>query len=66
VIRLRPPRPGDEGALTEALQDPEIPRFTMVPSPYTAADARAFVARADAQWRDGTRANFLIVGVDDD
>jgi RimJ/RimL family protein N-acetyltransferase len=66
AIRLRPPNPSDVDALTTALQDPEIPRFTMVPSPYTADDARAFVAQAGTQWRDGTRASFLIVGVDDD
>jgi RimJ/RimL family protein N-acetyltransferase len=66
LIRLRPPAPDDVAALTAALQDPEISRFTMIPSPYTAADAVAFVARADAEWRAGTRANFLIVSADDD
>ena len=30
-------------AITEACQDPEIPRWTTIPSPYTEADARAYV-----------------------
>jgi RimJ/RimL family protein N-acetyltransferase len=66
VVRLRPPVIADVGALTAALQDPEIPRFTMIPRPYTADDARAFVHRASAEWRDGTRASFVIVSVDGD
>ena len=37
-------------AMVAACQDPEIPRWTRVPSPYTAEDARAYlaIARADA------------------
>ena len=38
---LRPKRPEDADALTAACQDPEIPRWTFVPSPYTRADAEA-------------------------
>jgi RimJ/RimL family protein N-acetyltransferase len=36
----------DVPAITEACQDPEIPRWTRAPSPYTEEDARAFVAGA--------------------
>ena len=41
---LRPKRPDDADALTAACQDPEISRWTLVPSPYTRADANRFIA----------------------
>jgi RimJ/RimL family protein N-acetyltransferase len=44
-IALRPPSVEDIPAIVEACQDPEIPRWTRVPSPYTEEDARAFLAR---------------------
>jgi RimJ/RimL family protein N-acetyltransferase len=49
VVTLRPWREDDVPALVAALQDPEIPRWTRVPSPYTERDARWFLAthRAD-------------------
>jgi len=34
VVALRPPRTGDVPAITAAAQDPDIYRFTMVPTPY--------------------------------
>ena len=43
-LLLRPPTERDVPALTDALQDPEIPRWTRVPSPYTEDDARAWLA----------------------
>jgi RimJ/RimL family protein N-acetyltransferase len=43
-LLLRPPTERDVPALTAALQDPEIPRWTRVPSPYTEEDARAWLA----------------------
>jgi RimJ/RimL family protein N-acetyltransferase len=43
-IELRPFTEADVPALVEACQDPEIPRWTRVPTPYGEADARAFVA----------------------
>jgi RimJ/RimL family protein N-acetyltransferase len=43
---LRPKRPDDLDAVTAACQDPEIPRWTFVPSPYTRADAEAYFARS--------------------
>jgi len=61
VVALRPPTPSDVGAITAAVQDPEIPRFTHVPAPYTAVDAVAFVGKAASSWRDGTDASFLVV-----
>jgi RimJ/RimL family protein N-acetyltransferase len=43
-ILLREPTEEDVPAITEACQDPEIPRWTRVPSPYTEADARTWLA----------------------
>jgi RimJ/RimL family protein N-acetyltransferase len=39
VVLLRPFEQDDVPAIVEACQDPEIPRWTSVPSPYTEADA---------------------------
>lgn len=60
TIRLRPPESGDAAAITAAVQDPDIPRFTMVPSPYTVADAVAFIERSTDLWRSGQAAPFVI------
>jgi RimJ/RimL family protein N-acetyltransferase len=42
-LTLRPPRLDDIPALVAACQDPEIPRWTQVPSPYTEEHAREFL-----------------------
>ncbi|MBM3670880.1 MAG: GNAT family N-acetyltransferase [Actinobacteria bacterium] len=60
-IVLRLPTTDHVDAITAACQDPDIPRFTRVPSPYTRDDAVAFVERSRDQWRDGVvAANFVI------
>ncbi len=46
AVTLRPPADADGPALVRACQDPEIPRWTRVPRPYTPEDARQFVAIA--------------------
>jgi RimJ/RimL family protein N-acetyltransferase len=62
VVALRGPEPADVDALVEACQDPEIPRFTLVPSPYGADDARAWLRRvADGRAR-GEQVAFVVVG----
>ena len=43
VVRLRPFEERDVPAIAAACQDPEIPRWTAVPSPYTEADARQWL-----------------------
>ena len=50
VIGLRALEERDVPAIVAACQDPEIPRWTRVPSPYTQDDAHAYIAiaRADA------------------
>jgi RimJ/RimL family protein N-acetyltransferase len=45
-VVLRPLADVDVPAMVAACQDPEIPRWTSVPSPYTEDDARAFLPRA--------------------
>ena len=47
VVTLRPRRPEDVDAIVAACQDPEIPRWTMVPSPYTREHAEEWLARPD-------------------
>ena len=42
-LALRPFTEADVPAIAAACQDPEIPRWTSVPSPYGEEDARAFV-----------------------
>lgn len=43
LITLRPVRESDIEAIYQACQDPLIPRFTTVPSPYTMTHAQFFV-----------------------
>jgi RimJ/RimL family protein N-acetyltransferase len=59
-IELRVWRLADVPAVTAACQDPEVSRWTTVPSPYTEADARAWLEQASGTWND-TTAPFAIV-----
>jgi RimJ/RimL family protein N-acetyltransferase len=61
TIVLRPPQTCDAAAITAAVQDPDIPRFTMVPSPYRLDDAAAFIERSAGMWDSGGAAPFVIV-----
>ncbi len=63
---LRPWRESDTAAITAACQDPEIARWTRVPSPYTEADARAFLLHRYDAMHAGTLAPFAIVAAADD
>ncbi len=60
-VVLRPPVRTDVPAIVEACQDPEIPRFTTVPSPYGEAEGRGFVELSEQDWSEGTGAPYLIV-----
>jgi RimJ/RimL family protein N-acetyltransferase len=53
VITVRPLREADIPAIVAACQDPEIPRWTRVPSPYTREDAERFLAIAATEARAG-------------
>jgi RimJ/RimL family protein N-acetyltransferase len=64
-VILRPRRLSDADAIAAACQDPEIPRWTMVPSPYTREDAVAFLARADEEAASGESVGLLVVDPED-
>lgn len=57
-LLLRPLRPGDADAVHAACQDPDIPRWTAVPSPYTREHAAEFIGRSPDNWRDDVMYNF--------
>ncbi|OHV50602.1 GNAT family N-acetyltransferase [Pseudofrankia sp. BMG5.36] len=61
-LHLRPWRPGDADAVFAVCQDPEIQRWTTIPSPYHRDDATGFVdGRSPANWATGTAAQFAVV-----
>jgi RimJ/RimL family protein N-acetyltransferase len=61
VVALRAYADADISALVAICQDPEIPRWTPVPSPYTANDAHAWLRRVQRGYATGTRATFAVV-----
>jgi RimJ/RimL family protein N-acetyltransferase len=63
---LRPWRDSDIAAIVAACQDPEIPRWTSVPSPYGEADARAYLLQRYGLLDSGAAAPFAIVRAPDD
>jgi RimJ/RimL family protein N-acetyltransferase len=65
VVRLRAPREPDAGWIADAVADPEISRWTRVPSPYTKDDAFAWIALAESMLREDSAYHLLIAGVDD-
>jgi RimJ/RimL family protein N-acetyltransferase len=63
---LRPKRPDDADALAAACQDPEISRWTFVPSPYTRADADHYIVVSDQEAAAGTAVHLIAVDANDD
>lgn len=61
AVLLRPWRTADVPALTAACQDPEIPRWTVVPSPYSERDAAQFVAAGPGALAAGRALDLAIV-----
>lgn len=58
---LTPPTEADLDRITEVCQDPDIQRWTTVPSPYGRADAESFLADlADPGWRTGAELTWAI------
>ena len=53
VVTVRPLAASDVPAIVAACQDPEIPRWTGLPAPYTVEDADRFLAIAAADARTG-------------
>jgi RimJ/RimL family protein N-acetyltransferase len=64
-VKLRPPAESDAGWIAESVSDPQVPRWTRVPSPYTKDDAFAWVALADSMAREGTAYHLLITSAVD-
>ena len=65
VITLRGFESSDVAPIVEICQDPEIPRWTLVPSPYGEDEARDYFARVADGLAAGTRAAFAIVDAND-
>ena len=61
AFQLQPWAPHDAQEVFAACQDPDIQRWTRVPSPYSLADAELFVGTiSPAGWREGTGASFAV------
>ena len=59
-LELSAPVAADVDAITAAAQDPEVPRWTTLPSPYERAHAEEFVAKAPARWESATELTWAI------
>lgn len=57
-LTLRPWQPEDADAVYRACQDPDIQRWTTVPSPYRWEDAQRYIADTPRRWESGERAQF--------
>src|SRR4029450_6519255 len=61
TVLLRPWTDADIPAVAEACRDPEIGHWIDdIPSPYTRADARAYVAACRRGWKDGNLWAFAV------
>ncbi|MEU2250521.1 GNAT family N-acetyltransferase [Streptomyces sp. NPDC019224] len=61
-LLLRPFGSEDTDAVYEACQDPDIQRWTVVPSPYGRSDAEFFTTRMCPEgWQDGSMYNFAVL-----
>jgi RimJ/RimL family protein N-acetyltransferase len=65
VITLRPFTQDDVPWVVRACQDPDIPRFTLVPEPYEASHAIDWIAAHDAQRENGEALSLAIVDGDE-
>ena len=65
-IRLRLHADADIPAIIAACQDPEIPRWTRVPEPYSEADARGWLEQESRGRSLGDLLGLLVVDADDD
>jgi RimJ/RimL family protein N-acetyltransferase len=61
VVALRPWQDADLEVMTAALQDPEIPRWTTIPSRYGERDGREYLGRADADRRSGRELGLAVM-----
>jgi RimJ/RimL family protein N-acetyltransferase len=63
-LTLSVPTAADVDAIADAAQDPEVPRWTTLPSPYARTDAEQFIAKA-AEWWDAESELTWGIRVDD-
>lgn len=59
-LELSAPTAADVDAITAAAQDPEVPRWTTLPSPYAQSDAEDFVTKVAQWWEAETQLNWAI------
>lgn len=62
-VRLRTPTAADVPVVTRLCQDPDIQRWTRVPSPYTEDDARHFLALSAEGLMERTAVHLLVADV---
>ena len=65
MLRLRLKRDDDVKAMVAACQDPEIPRYTHVPSPYGENEARDWLRVSEERRLAGTDLSLLVVDGED-
>jgi ribosomal-protein-alanine N-acetyltransferase len=58
VLRLEPLTQADHADLAALVADPDVQRFTRIPTDAGAAFVRGWIERYEAGWRDGTCAGF--------
>jgi RimJ/RimL family protein N-acetyltransferase len=66
TIALREKTEADVPALVAAVQDPLIPRYTRVPSPYGEREARAFIVEQRRRREDGIELSLVVVDAESD
>jgi RimJ/RimL family protein N-acetyltransferase len=64
AIRLEPLDQTHVPEMTGLVDDPEIVRFTRVPSGADEAFVRGWIGRYERGWHDGSRAGFAVRGLD--
>ncbi len=60
AVVLRPWETVDAHAMVRACNDPEVARWTTVPSPYTTADAASFIEAGPTSWAARTAMCFAV------
>lgn len=65
TVALRPWGPEDVPWLAAACQDPEVPRWTAIPAPYTEHDARLFVQVSERLRTTGLELSLAVVDAGD-
>jgi RimJ/RimL family protein N-acetyltransferase len=66
TIALREKSEADIAALVAAVQDPLIPRYTRVPSPYGEREAREFLVEQRRRREEGIELSLLVVDAEND